>query len=132
MAINVLIVDDSPAMRSLIARALRLSGLDLGSQFEAGNGDEALAVLRENWVDVILTDINMPGMNGEELVRALEADEVLKSVPVIVVSTDGTEARMHRLSAMGARGYLRKPFRPETLRNVVQKVLGGESCTQTA
>ena len=133
MAINVLIVDDSPAMRSLIARVLRLSGLEVGVQFEAGNGIEALAVMREQWVDVILTDINMPGMDGEELVEAMEADEVLKMVPVIIVSTDGTEARRQRLRSMGARGYIRKPFRPEALRNEVLKVLGGgQSCTKQA
>ncbi len=132
MAINVLIVDDSPAMRTVISRTLQLSGLELGTQFEAGNGEEALGVLREHWVDVILTDINMPGMNGEELVRAVEADELLKSVPVIVVSTDGTDARMHRLCSMGARGYLRKPFRPEMLRNEIWKVLGGQPCTPQA
>jgi two-component system chemotaxis response regulator CheY len=125
MAVNVLIVDDSPAMRSLIGRILQLSGLELGSRFEAGNGHEALSVLKQEWVDVILTDINMPGMNGEQLMEALEGDDELKSVPVIVVSTDGTDARIHRLCSMGARGYIRKPFRPETLRNEVQKVLGG-------
>lgn len=127
MAINVLIVDDSPAMRTLIGRVLQLSGLEVGSRFEAGNGHEALQLLENQWVDVILTDINMPEMNGEQLMQALGSDDLLKTVPVIVVSTDGTEARIERLCSMGARGYIRKPFRPETLRNELEKVLGGSS-----
>jgi two-component system chemotaxis response regulator CheY len=75
-------------------------------------------------VDIILTDINMPGMNGEELLRRLCADGVLKTIPAVVISTDATNQRMVRMIELGARGYLSKPFTPETLREELERVLG--------
>jgi len=125
MAFRVLIVDDSPVMRAFIRRIMLLSGIEAAEFLEASDGQEALAVLRQNWVDVVLTDINMPGMDGEQLVRCLEADDLLKSVPVVVVSTDATEGRVHQMLSLGARGYVKKPFLPETLREELERVLGG-------
>jgi len=81
-------------------------------------------------VDAILTDINMPQMDGEELVRRLSEHEVLRLIPVLVVSTDRTETRIHRMLDLGAKGYVTKPFAPETLREVLENSLGvhhGES-----
>ena len=125
MPFRVLIVDDSPVMRAFIRRILDLSGLESADFLEASNGHEALNLLREQWVDVVLTDINMPSMDGEELVRRLEADDLLKTVPVVIVSTDGTENRMQKMISLGARGYVKKPFLPETLRAELERVLGG-------
>jgi two-component system, chemotaxis family, chemotaxis protein CheY len=124
MAYNVLIVDDSPAMRSFVRRVLNLSGFTVGRCLEAGNGQEALDLLRKEWVDVVLTDINMPTMDGEQFVRLLEADEALRSIPVLVVSTDRTEGRVQQMLAIGAKGYVAKPFLPETLREEMERVLG--------
>jgi two-component system, chemotaxis family, chemotaxis protein CheY len=120
---RVLIVDDSPAMRTFIRRVVDLSGFEVTQYFEAANGQEAMQLLRREWVDVVLTDINMPAMDGEEFLRVLTADELLRSIPVIVVSTDGTENRIARLTALGARGYVTKPFLPETLRAELEAVL---------
>jgi two-component system chemotaxis response regulator CheY len=125
VAFRVLIVDDSPVMRAFIRRIIVLSGIEGAEFLEAADGREALNLLRSQWVDVVLTDINMPLMDGEQLVRCLEADDVLKSVPVVVVSTDGTESRMHQMLSLGARGYVKKPFMPETLRQELERVLGG-------
>jgi two-component system chemotaxis response regulator CheY len=124
MAFNVLIVDDSPAMRSFVRRVLELSGIEVGTTMNASNGQEALAILRDQWVDVVLTDINMPTMDGEELLRILEADETLRAIPVVVISTDSTQHRVQRMLTLGARGYVTKPFLPETLREQIEKVLG--------
>jgi two-component system chemotaxis response regulator CheY len=124
MAYRVLITDDSPAMRSFVRRVIELSGFELSDCFEAGDGEEALSLLRREWVDAILTDINMPGVDGEELLRRLAADEMLRSVPAIVISTDATENRIARLLSLGARGYVTKPFRPETLRAELERILG--------
>ena len=124
MAYRVLITDDSPAMRAFVRRVIELSGFELSHCFEAGDGEEALSVLRREWVDAILTDINMPGVDGEELLRRLAADEMLRSVPTIVISTDATENRISRLMSLGARGYVTKPFRPETLRSELERILG--------
>lgn len=125
MPIRILIVDDSPAMRLFITRTIELSGLDIGECMQAGDGEEALAVLRNHKVDVILSDINMPRMSGEEMVDRLRADEELSATPVIVVSTDSTEARVKRMLGLGACGYVRKPFTPELLRCELERVLGG-------
>ena len=124
MAYRILIVDDSPAMRSFVRRVILLSGFELSTCFEASNGQEALDLLRQEWVDAILTDINMPGVDGEEFLRRLSADEVLRSIPVIVISTDATQSRIERLLALGARGYITKPFLPEALRGELETTLG--------
>jgi len=125
VAFRVLIVDDSPVMRAFIRRIILLSGMESAEFLEASDGREALSLLRVQWVDVVLTDINMPSMDGEELVRCLEADNILKSVPVVIVSTDGTQKRVHQMLSLGARGYVKKPFLPETLREELERVLEG-------
>ena len=124
MELHVLIVDDSPAMRAFIRRVLELSGLQVGRCLEASNGEEALRVLEDNWVDAVLTDINMPQMDGEELLRRLAGHEVLRLIPVLVVSTDRTESRIQKMLTLGAKGYVTKPFSPETLREELEHSLG--------
>jgi two-component system, chemotaxis family, chemotaxis protein CheY len=124
MAFDVMIVDDSPAMRRFIRRVIEVSGFAVGRYFEAGHGQEALTQLDTDWVDVVLTDINMPVMDGEQLVAAMRQREHLAAIPVIVISTDATEARMDRLSQLGAQGYVTKPFAPERLREEIENVLG--------
>ena len=122
---DMLIVDDSPAMRSFIRRPVAIGGLEVGRVLEAGNGQEALDVLRRESVDLILTDFNMPVMDGEELVRILRQDRQLNAVPVIVISTDSTEQRISRLQSLGVRGYLCKPFTPERLAGLLLSVVPG-------
>ena len=124
MAYRILIVDDSPAMRFFVRRVVELSGFDASLCLEAENGEEALAVLRQEWVDAILTDINMPVMDGEEFLARLASDDLLRGVPVIVISTDSTQNRIGRLLSIGARGYVTKPFSPEELRTQLDRVLG--------
>jgi two-component system chemotaxis response regulator CheY len=124
MAYNVLIVDDSPAMRSFVRRVLELSGIPVGQCVEAGDGKEALEILRRQWVDVVLTDLNMPTMDGEQFVRHMEADESLRPIPVLVVSTDRTDQRVQQMMTLGAKGYVTKPFLPETLREELERALG--------
>lgn len=123
MAFDVLIVDDSPAMRSFIGRVLDLSGMEIGTRLEAGHGAEALEILGKSWVDVILTDINMPVMNGEEFLTEVASRGDLKTVPVVVVSTDSTGKRVERMLSLGAKGYVKKPFSPESLREELERVL---------
>src|SRR4051812_4762585 len=124
MAYGVLSADDSPVMRLFVRRVIELSGFDLSECFEASNGEEALEILRTEWVDAILTDINMPVLDGEEFIRRLAADDLLRSIPAIVISTDATANRIDRLLALGARGYVTKPFLPETLRAELERTLG--------
>ena len=123
MPLRVLIVDDSPAMRAFIRRVVQLSGLEVAAYFQAGEGREALRLLAGEKVDVILTDINMPGMDGGQFVAHLQADRLLQAIPVVVVSTDATAGRMQQMLALGASGYVTKPFSPEVLRQELDRVL---------
>lgn len=122
MSLNVMIVDDSTVMRSMILRTLQMSGVDLGEVYQAGNGEEALAVLAENWVDLALVDINMPVMNGEELIEQIRSRPEIADLAVIVISTEGSQTRIERLNEKGAE-FIHKPFTPEMIDEIVQKVL---------
>ena len=124
MALQILIVDDSPAMRAFIRRVVKLSGIEVDRYLEAGNGAEALEQLAANPVDAVLTDINMPVMDGEQFVRAMRSEGPFQSTPVIVISTDATTHRIQTMQSLGAVGYLQKPFGPEQLRNELDRVLG--------
>ena len=124
MAFTILIVDDSSAMRSFVKRVLQLSGFQIGCCFEAANGREALDIVAAQWIDLVLTDINMPVMNGEEFVQKLRAHECFSNIPVMVISSDGTEDRVRQMLALGAKGYVKKPFRPEELRDTLETALG--------
>ncbi len=101
-----------------------LSGFETGVCLEAGDGLEALKVLENVSVDIVLTDINMPNMNGEELVERLAADPARSSIPILVISTDRSEERINRLIMLGACGYVTKPFVPETLGAALTQIVG--------
>ena len=120
---RILVVDDSPAMRVFIRRVLQLTGMDTAECVEASNGKEALDLLMESDVDVILCDVNMPVMNGEQFVQQLRRQGMLDRMRVVVVSTDATSTRMQRMMDLGASGYLQKPFTPEDLQNELQRAL---------
>ena len=123
MPLNVMIADDSAVMRAMILRTLRVGGLPLGEIHEAGNGAEALERLREAPVDLVLLDVNMPVMTGEEVLEHLRADPATADLKVIVVSTEGSEARIERLVSRHV-AFVHKPFTPETLRDTVLRICG--------
>jgi two-component system chemotaxis response regulator CheY len=124
MGFRLLIADDSAAMRQVIRRVIELSGFEVDEFLEAADGDDALRLLRNESIDVILTDINMPHVNGEQLLCSMQQEDLLRAKPVIVVSTDATEHRIHRMLELGAKGYVTKPFYPEALRQELERVLG--------
>ena len=121
--IRALIVDDSSVMRKIVERSLRQAGIDLEKVVEAGNGAEALAALRENRVDLVLCDINMPVMDGLEFVRQMGTVENAKDVPVVMITTEGSESHVVQALSSGARGYIRKPFTPDQVKEHVLPVL---------
>ncbi|MBS1872929.1 MAG: response regulator [Acidobacteria bacterium] len=122
--LSVLIVDDSPLMRSFIRRILTVSGVRTKDVLEAGDGQDALDLMDKSPVDLVLSDINMPRMNGSEMLKRMSATPSMRTIPVIVVSTDATRQRMDTMQQMGAQGYIRKPFQPEALRCEIERVLG--------
>lgn len=124
MAYNVLIVDDSPPMRAVIKKIIKASGFNVGNFFDAGNGKEALGILKEAWLDLVLTDYNMPDMNGLELICRMKTDEILKTIPVVVITTEGSQQRMKEFMEKGAADYIKKPFTPEELRNKLNLIIG--------
>jgi two-component system chemotaxis response regulator CheY len=120
---RLLIVDDSPVMRSFVKRTLEIAGLVPQECLEASNGAEALRILADYRPDLILTDINMPVLDGESLLRALKANPESSDIPVVVVSTDSTENRVESLLKLGASGYVKKPFAPERLSELLDQVV---------
>lgn len=124
MNCNVLIVDDSPILRTAIRKVVRLAGIEDDRIHEAGNGQDALQVLDTVWIDLVLLDLNMPVMDGEEFARHLRAKPDLADVAVVVVSTEANKERLQRLHDLGVVDSLHKPFEPEDLRRLVDKVLG--------
>ena len=123
--LTVLIVDDSSVMRKIVERALRQGGLDIGEVREASNGAEGLVEAQKGSLDIILSDINMPVMDGLEFLKNLSAVESAKGVPVVMITTEGSEARVVEALSAGAKGYLRKPFTPEQVKERVAPLLVG-------
>lgn len=123
MAFNVLIVDDSVVMRSIIIKTLRMTGVPLGEIYQAGNGQEGLQAVEENWVDLALVDLNMPKMGGEEMIQELRANADTATLPIVVISTESSDTRIAALRDKGA-GFIHKPFKPEELREQITFVTG--------
>src|ERR1700751_4427365 len=121
--IRALIVDDSSVMRKIVERSLRQAGIDLVQVMEAGNGAEALGIVKESAVDLILCDINMPVMDGLEFVKPLQAMDVPKSTPVGRITTGGSESQVVQAFSFGAKGYIRKPFTPDQVKEHVIPVM---------
>lgn len=124
MSFNVLIVDDSGSMRAIIKKIITISGFQMDQCFEAGNGKEAMEVLSENWIDIIVSDINMPEVNGLEFLDQLKKNETLKEIPVIMITTEGSAERMQEAFNRGAKGFIKKPFLPEDIKKILFQVIG--------
>ena len=124
--VSVLIVDDSSVMRKIVERSLRLAGIEIEKVLEADSGAAALGVIQQNVPDVIFSDINMPTMDGIEFIRQLQGVERAKGVPVVMITTEGSQTRVMEALSLGAQGYIRKPFTPEQVREQVVPLLEGK------
>ena len=124
MAYKILIVDDSSIVRSVLKKTIGMAEVPTEEIFEAGDGNEALELLKQQQIDLILADLNMPGMNGSEMIEHILADEKTCHIPVVVISTEASTTRIDQLQARGVRKYLHKPFTPEVVRDVLFDVLG--------
>jgi two-component system, chemotaxis family, chemotaxis protein CheY len=123
--LKILIVDDSSVMRKIVERSLRQAGLEITEVLEASNGAEALTEVQKGSIDMILSDINMPVMDGLEFLKNLAGVEAAKGVPVVMITTESSESRVVEALTAGAKGYLRKPFTPEQVKERVAPLLGG-------
>lgn len=124
MGYQILIVDDSEIIRSVVKKTISMSGIDVAQVFEAADGLEALAVMEKEWVDIVFADLNMPRMSGLDLVTHMAKDNMLQNTPVVIVSSERSELRIEELKQQGVRAYIKKPFRPEDFRDVVVDILG--------
>lgn len=124
MAYKVLIVDDSLPMRSVIKKTIKASGFGGAEFFEATNGYEALSILKKEWLDIVVTDYNMPEMNGIELIAEMKKDEMIGTIPVLVITTEGSRTKIDEFIQMGAAGYIKKPFTPEAIKEKLIQILG--------
>lgn len=126
MAYTFLIVDDSLIVRKMIRKAISLSEVEVNEVLEAENGQEALDLLDGAWIDLVFLDINMPVMNGMEFIENLRHREHGSEIPVVVVSTEGSQERQDQMAAKEIKAFLRKPVTPEQLKRTVRTVLEGE------
>ena len=113
---RTLIVDDSTVMRKIVERSLRQAGLDPLIVYEAGSGTDGLEMLRTKTVDLILSDINMPSMDGLEFLRQLRSQNLAPGVPVVMITTESSEEHVKQAILAGAQGYIRKPFTAEQVK----------------
>ena len=123
MALNVLVVDDSATMRSMVTRTLEMTGLPMGKVHQAANGREGLEVLEREWVDIVFVDINMPVMGGMEMIDAVRKKPECAHLPIVVISTESSQTRIEEVQSKGVR-FIHKPFTPECVREVMQELTG--------
>ena len=121
MSRTILAVDDSASIRLMLSFTLKENGYRV---IEAQDGRDGLAKLRDEAVDMVITDLNMPNLDGIGLIRGIRANPSSKFTPVIMLTTESQDARKHEARAAGATGWITKPFRPEQLLAVVRKVIG--------
>ena len=123
MSLNTLVVDDSAVVRAMVIKTLNMADLDIGEVHQASNGAEGLEVLKDHWVDIAFVDINMPVLDGEEMIARIRSNPNTRDLPVIIVSTEGSRTRVEKFEEDGLK-FIHKPFRPEQIRNVVSEVTG--------
>ena len=125
MAFTILIVDDSATMRSVIKRTVQMADMSVCEFTEASSGKQALEIMRNQKINLVLADINMPEMNGVEMIEKMHTDESTCDIPVVVISTETNTTRIEKLKKRGVVGYVHKPFSPEIIRDVIYDVIGG-------
>jgi two-component system chemotaxis response regulator CheY len=121
--LNLLVVDDSIMMRAMLRRAAVLSNVPLGTIYEASNGEEALTLMETTTIDALFTDINMPVMDGLELLRAIDGQDRWRNLVRVIISTDGSTSQREQAEQLRTCHYVEKPFKPEAIRDVLASLL---------
>ena len=123
MAYSILLVDDSSVAIRIMKKIIKLSGLPMGNIFTAQNGKTAIDILSKNKIDIILTDLNMPVMDGFTFIETVKNIPELSNIPIVIVSTEGRDEYIIKGIKLGASNYIRKPFKPEQIKDIIQKTL---------
>ncbi len=124
MAYNILVVDDSMPMRAVIKKVIKASGFNVGELHEACDGKQALEILDGHWLDLVLTDYNMPGMDGLEFLKQMKTNDSMNEIPVVMITTEGSGQRVEEFMRHGAAAYIKKPFTPEVIKSKLNQILG--------
>jgi two-component system, chemotaxis family, chemotaxis protein CheY len=125
MGANILVVDDSAAIRKILQRVLHQTHMSIGTIFEAGDGVEALESLKANPIQLVLSDINMPKMDGLQLLATIKSNPQWRQIPVVMITTEGGEAKVGEAVRLGAGGYVRKPFTADQIKEKLTGLLEG-------
>jgi two-component system chemotaxis response regulator CheY len=123
MEANVLVVDDSAAIRKILQRVLRQTNLAIGAIREAGDGQQAIEALRTHPIHLVLSDINMPSMDGLQLLASMKSSSEWKHIPVVMITTEGGESKVGEAVRLGASGYVRKPFTADQIKEKLAGLL---------
>lgn len=123
MPYNILIVDDSSTIRKILTRCISHTKISVGTLYEAGDGEEALSILEQHPIHLVMTDINMPKMSGLELLSAMKAQEKWKSLPVLLITTEGRVDTVVDAANRGAAGYVKKPFTADDIQAKIEPLL---------
>ncbi len=126
MGYSILLVDDSNVVKAVLMKILAASTIPIEKVYDASNGVEALKILGSSSVDLVITDINMPHMDGFELIERMRLDMMLQRIPVVVISTEGSLTRVAHLESLGVKGYVRKPFTAQEIERTITEALGGQ------
>jgi two-component system, chemotaxis family, chemotaxis protein CheY len=123
MAYTILIVDDSATTRAIIKRSITMAGVETAELIEAPDGARALDVIRSKRIDLVFLDLNMPNMTGMELTARVRSEPAIAQTKICIVSSESTASRLDQLKSQGVNAYIKKPFTPEQIRNVVADLL---------
>jgi two-component system chemotaxis response regulator CheY len=126
--LTIMVVDDSSPMREVIIKTIKAAGYSSENFIQASNGKKALELMQDNWIDLLVTDYNMPDMDGLMLIEEMKKDEVFSSVPVLIITTERRDELISMFMEKGAAGYLKKPFKPEDIREKIIEILGERIC----
>lgn len=123
MALDILIVDDSAAIRKILQRVLKQTELPIGNVTEAGDGLEALAAIEKHKFGLILSDINMPNMDGIQLLTRIKEMDSMKGIPIVMITTEGGQGKVMEAVQLGAAGYVRKPFTADQIKDKIGSLI---------
>lgn len=123
MALNILVVDDSSVMRKMIIRTIHMCGIDIGEVYEADNGKKGLSLLDQNWIDLLFIDVNMPIMDGMEMLNLVRQQPETRDLPILIISTGSNKNRIQEINE-NRTGFVHKPFTAETLRTKIVEMTG--------
>ncbi|MCP4156626.1 MAG: response regulator [bacterium] len=126
MSYDILLVDDSNAALFMFKKIINLSGAPINRVLTAENGQLGIDVLKENHVDLIMSDINMPVMDGFQFVEYLKSSKEFSHIPIIMITTEGRDKYVLKAKQLGAADYVKKPFLPEQIKQIIRETLGFE------